>query len=94
MKKLLTKLCLILVLIAPLNIANAALMRNVVQSCAFGAGIMATVTYMGLAPEINTGVLAIPASEIILTNAAAGCVIGAVGATAATVVGWFYDAIF
>ena len=74
--------------------AQAALVRNVLQSCAFGAGVMASATYVGLAPEINTGVLAIPAGEVIITNAIFGCGIGAVGATAATVVGWFYDAIF
>ena len=85
---------LVLLLLAPVSFADAALMRNVVQSCAFGAGVMAAATYIGLASEINTGVLAVPASEVILTNAAFGCGVGAVGATAATLVGWIYNAIF
>lgn len=85
---------LILTLIAPVGSTQAALMRNVFQSCAFGAGVLATTTYVSLMPEISTGVLALPASEVILTNAILGCGIGAIGATAATMAGWFYDIIF
>jgi hypothetical protein len=94
MKKALLHLMLIFALTAPVEFANAGLIRNVVQSCAFGAGVMAATTYVGLAPELSTGVLAVPVSEIIVTNAILGCGIGAAGATAATVVGWFYDIIF
>jgi len=94
MKKALTHLTLVLVLVAPMRFADAALMRNIFQSCAFGAGVMAATTYIGLAPEIHTGVLAVPATEVIITNALIGCGIGAAGATAATLTGWIYDSIF
>jgi hypothetical protein len=94
MKKALTYLILILTLIAPVRFTNAALVRNVLQSCAFGAGVMAATTYIGLAPGLNTGVLAVPASEVIVANAMLGCGIGAAGATAATLAGWIYDFIF
>ncbi len=94
MKKALLYILLTFALIAPVEQADAKLMRNVIQSCAFGAGIMAATTYMGLTPELSTGLLAIPFSEVMITNAIVGCGIGAAGATAATVVGWFYDIIF
>jgi len=94
MKKALTHLILVLTLVIPARFADAALMRNIFQSCAFGAGVMAATTYIGLAPELNTGMLAVPATEVIITNALIGCGIGAAGATAATLTGWIYDAIF
>jgi hypothetical protein len=94
MKKALTHLILVLTLVVPARFADAALMRNIFQSCAFGAGVMAATTYIGLAPELNTGMLAVPATEVIITNALIGCGIGAAGATAATLTGWIYDAIF
>jgi hypothetical protein len=93
MKKALLYLMLVFALITPVEFANAGLLRNVVQSCAFGAGAMAAMTYAGLIPKLSTSLLAIPASEIIVANAIVGCGIGAAGATAATVVSWFYDAI-
>jgi len=77
-----------------MRFADAALMRNVVQSCAFGAGVLATTTYTGLTPALTTGALALPASEAIAASAMVGCGVGAVGATAATVVTWIYDLIF
>lgn len=94
MKRVLPYFIFALVLLAPPRLTDAALMRNVFQSCAFGAGVMAATTYIGLAPELNTGVLAVPVSEIIFANALIGCGIGAAGATAATLTGWLYDSLF
>lgn len=85
---------LVLALSAPVHVAHAALMRNVFESCAFGAGALASTTYFGLTPALSSGVLTIPASEVIAANAVIGCGIGAVGATAATVTGWLYDSLF
>lgn len=93
-KRVVLNLSLLMILIAPVNSANAAFMRNIFQACAFGAGIMATTTYVTLVPELSTGVLALPVSEVILTNAILGCSIGVVGTTAAAMAGWFYDSIF
>jgi hypothetical protein len=94
MKKTWIYLILTLALVAPAQSTEAALMRNVVQSCAFGAGVMAATTYMGLSPALNAVVFAVPATDVIIANAIIGCGIGAAGATAATLTGWFYDAIF
>lgn len=88
-------LAIVLALLMSARFAEAGLLKNVLQSCAFGAGVMATVTYVGLVSRVDaSGILIIPASEAIVVNAVLGCGVGAAGATAATVVGWFYDAIF
>ncbi len=94
MKKMALHFCLLLALLVPTQFAQAGLIRNMAQSCAFGAGAFAATTYVGLMPALETGVLAVPASEIIIANAALGCGIGAVGATAATVTGWLLDSLF
>jgi hypothetical protein len=94
MNKVLPLLLLILTLVVPVHNADAALMRNVIQSCAFGAGVMAATTYIGLVPRLNAPILALPAAEVIATNAMIGCGIGAAGATAATLAGWVYDILF
>lgn len=85
---------LVLALTAPVDFAHAALMRNVVESCAFSASVLASTTYLGLTPALSSGVLTLPATEVIAANAIIGCGIGAVGATAATVTGWIYDILF
>jgi hypothetical protein len=94
MKKTLTYATLALALAAPVRAADASLMRNVFQSCAFGAGALAATTYVGLTPALATGMLTVPVTEVIAANAVVGCGVGAVGAAAATVTGWIYDAIF
>jgi len=81
-------------LMFPVSTAKAGFMRNVFQSCAFGAGAMAATTYLGFAPDVSTSLLLISFNEVILANAALGCSIGVAGSAAATVVGWFYDVIF
>jgi hypothetical protein len=93
-KRLLYLIFSLSLLLMPLRFAEAGLIRNAFHSCAFGAGAMAAATYLGLAPELSTGVLAIPVADIMVSNAVVGCVVGAAGATAMTVTGWFFDAIF
>lgn len=94
MTRILLNLIILTTLMIQMSVANAALMRNALQSCAFGAGAMAATTYLGFVPDFNTGILLIPFSEVILANAMLGCGIGVAGSTAATIVGWFYDIIF
>ena len=95
MKKTLLLATLALTLSTPLQFADAALMRNAFQSCAFGAGVMASTTYMGLTPALSTGgLVALPVTEVIAANALIGCGIGVAGATAATLTGWLYDLLF
>jgi len=95
MKRVLIALALVFALAAPAKAAEAApLMRNVITSCAFGAGMLAATTYAGLTPALATGAMALPVTEVIAANALIGCGIGAAGAVSATVVGWVYDVIF
>lgn len=95
MKKILPQLAMAFILLVPARFADAGLLRNALQSCAVGAAVMATVTYIGLtSSRIDAGILAIPASDVIVANAAFGCGVGAVGAVAGTVAGWLYDIIF
>ena len=95
MKRVLIALALVLALALPAKPADAApLMRNVITSCAFGAGMLAATTYAGLTPALSTGTLILPVTEVIAANALIGCTIGAAGAVSATVIGWVYDAIF
>ncbi len=96
MKRLLVALVLVVAFaMPPTRAAEAApLMRNVVQTCAFGAGVFAATTYYGLTPAIATGALALPVTEIITANAIIGCGVGVAGAVSASVVGWVYDLIF
>ena len=95
MKRLLIALALVFALAMPAKAAEAApLMRNVITSCAFGAGMLAATTYAGLTPALSTGALIVPVTEAIAANALIGCTIGAAGAVTATVVGWVYDVIF
>ncbi len=96
MKRLLVALVLVIACaVPPAKAAEAApLMRNVMQSCAFGAGVFAATTYYGLTPALATGSLALPVTEVVAANAIIGCGVGVAGATASSVVGWFYDLIF
>ncbi len=94
MKTTLCRAALFWLMLTPPGFAEASLMRNIVQSCAFGAGVLATTTYTGLTPALSTGVLAVPAGEAIAANAIIGCGVGAAGATAATLATWIYDLIF
>ncbi len=96
MKRLLVALILVIGFALPAaRAADAApLMRDVLQSCAFGAGVFAATTYYGLTPALATGSLTLPVTEIVAANALIGCGVGAVGATASNLVGWFYDRIF
>lgn len=94
MKTTLCRAGLLWLLLTPTGFAEASLMRNIVQSCAFGAGVLATTTYAGLTPALATGVLTVPAGEVIAANAIIGCGVGAAGATAATLATWVYDLIF
>ena len=95
MKRLLIALALVFALAAPAKAAEAApLMRNVLTSCAFGAGMLAATTYAGLTPALSTGALVLPVTEAIAANALIGCAVGTAGAVTATVIGWVYDAIF
>lgn len=93
-KPLLRTVLLFCALSTPINFAQAALMRNIFESCAFGAGALASATYLGLTPALSSGVLTLPATEVIAANAMIGCGVGAVGATAATLTGWIYDSLF
>ena len=72
----------------------APLMRNVLTSCAFGAGVFAATTYYGLTPALATGALALPVTEAVAANAIIGCGIGVAGAATSPVIGWVYDLIF
>ena len=96
MKKLLVALVLVIAFAMPsAKAAEAApLMRNVLQSCAFGAGVFAATTYYGLTPALATGSLAMPVTGVIAANALIGCGVGVAGAATSSVVGWFYDLIF
>lgn len=96
MKRILFVLALVFAMAAtPAKVAEAApLMRNVVTSCAFGAGMLAATTYAGLTPALSAPGLTLPVTEVIAANALIGCGIGAAGAVTATVVGWVYDVIF
>ncbi|MEI6985324.1 MAG: hypothetical protein WCK65_04275 [Rhodospirillaceae bacterium] len=95
MKRLLVALVLVFALIVPVKAAESApLMRNVMTSCAFGAGVLAVTTYYALTPALATGSLVLPVTEVIAANAIIGCGIGVAGAAASTVVGWVYDVIF
>ncbi|CAK0777193.1 conserved membrane hypothetical protein [Gammaproteobacteria bacterium] len=94
MKRTLLSAALILTLTTPIQFADAALMRNAFQSCAFGAGAMASTTYLGLTPALSTTLVALPVTEVIAANALIGCGIGVAGATAATLTGWLYDVLF
>ena len=95
MKRTLIALTLLFALAAPPSSAEAApLMRNAIQSCAFGAGVLAATTYLRLTPALATGVLTVPIANVIAANAIIGCGIGVAGASAATVTGWVYDLIF
>ena len=96
MKRMLVALVLVAAFAMPAaKTAEAApLMRNVLQSCAFGAGVFAATTYYGLTPALATGALAMPVTEAVAANAIIGCGVGVAGATASSVVGWFYDLIF
>jgi hypothetical protein len=96
MKKLLVALVLVFALTLPsAKAAEAApLMRNVLTSCAFGAGVFAATTYYGLTPALATGTLALPVTEVVAANAIIGCGIGVAGAATSSVVGWVYDLIF
>ena len=95
MKRVVIALGLMVALAVPANAeAGTSLMRNVIQSCGFGAAALAATTYVGLTPALATGTLTLPVTEAIAANALIGCGIGAVGATSASVLGWVYDVIF
>ena len=95
MKRVLIALTLVIALTCPAKQADAApLMRNVITSCAFGAGMLAATTHYGLTPALATSALPLPVTEVLAANALIGCGIGVAGAVSATVVGWVYDAIF
>ena len=96
MKRLLVALVLVIACAMPsAKAAEAApLMRNLLTSCAFGAGVFAATTYYGLTPALATGSLVLPVTEVVAANAIIGCGIGAAGAATSSVVGWVYDLIF
>jgi len=86
---------LVMVAAAPAREAEAGpLMRNAVQSCAFGAGTLAAATYAGLLPALSTGAFTLPVTEVIAANAVIGCGVGVVGSVSASFATWIYDSIF
>ena len=95
MKRILLALVLVFAMaMPPAQAAEAPLMRNVLSSCAFGAGVFAATTYYGLTPALATGSLALPVTGVVTANAIIGCGIGVAGAATSSVVGWLYDLIF
>ena len=96
MKRLLVALVLVIACAMPsAKAAEAApLMRNLLTSCAFGAGVFGATTYYGLTPALATGAFVLPVTEVVAANAIIGCSIGVVGAATSTVIGWVYDSIF
>ena len=67
MKRFLVALVLVIAFALPTaRTAEAApLMRNVLQSCAFGAGVFAATTYYGLTPALATGAFTLPVTEAV-----------------------------
>lgn len=94
MHKTVRRLPILLLAALPMASADATLARNLVESCAFGAGVLATTTYAGLTPALSSGLFTVPAGEVIAANALIGCGVGMAGATAATFTGWVYDLLF
>lgn len=98
-KRMVLALVILLGCLAPLRPAKAAQAdsppaRELGLFCAYGAGTLASATYLEAAPVLVAGTLPWAAGSVIIANAITGCAISSAGGLAARVFTWLYDSVF